>query len=102
MSDTTTVRVTQQHIDRGEMGNACNCAFALAVIDALDYDGVIIDSVWVGSANSGDRLRAEVRDTTGETRIAWLDDDLKRCIGEFDDDRTVEPIEVTLTWEPAS
>lgn len=100
MSTITTVRVTQYHIDHGRKGNACNCAFALAIIDALDNEGIIIDSVWVGSAN-GTRFRAEVRDTTGETRMARLDDDIERWIGFFDDGCPVDPFEVTLTWEPA-
>lgn len=102
MSDTTIVRVTQRHIDQGKKGNACNCAFALAIIDALDNDGIIIDNVWVGSTHDLDCLHAEVRDTAGETRVARLGDDVSRWIGEFDDGFAVEPFEVTLTWEPTS
>lgn len=110
MSAVTTVRVTEKCIAEGRPGNSCLCAFALAVCEALADDGAAVRVVSIGApggdmAHPYDGWRVQLGLYEGGG-TKWLRAELGReaidWIGLFDDSRAVEPIEVTLTWEPAS
>jgi hypothetical protein len=107
----TTVRVLPDHITAGRPGNACDCAFALAVREALAAEGKAVKNIHVGADDVGDPASWCVRvtlydaigpDVSGTGLIAAITPETVAWIVAFDACRDVEPIEVALTWEPAS
>lgn len=110
----TTVRVTRQHIDNGMPGDACACAFAAAVYDALREQGIKPGWVNVGSThdegsrtgwqaevNVGSYLRpriavAELPGTVVDWIFAY-----DGCLAG-DEEKDVAPFDVELKWVLAS
>lgn len=107
MSAVTTVRVTEKHIAEGHPDNACACAFALAVFEALAVEGKAVRNIHVGAPGTmGDpytewRVRVTLYD--GPYPItAGLDREAVDWIVLFDNSQPTEPFETTLTWENES
>lgn len=104
----TTVCVTQDHIDNGMPGDACACAFAAAVDDALREQGIKPVTVhvhclngegsrggWVAEIGLGTyfRPRLAVAELPG-TVVDW--------IYGYDEGEHVAPFEIRLAWVLAS
>lgn len=101
----TTVRVTRQHIDAGKPGDACRCAFALAVIDAIDNEGIQAWRVDVDGPGGGKDWRTTAHldeDERSRVYAASLPRSVVDWILDFDEGEPVQPFEVQLNWELAS
>lgn len=104
----TTVRVTQDHIDSGMPGDACACAFAAALTDALREQGIKPVTVhvqcadgegsrtgWQAVADVGSYLRPRIA-------VAELPGTVVDWIFAYDENEHVAPFDIELKWVLAS
>jgi hypothetical protein len=101
--NTTTVRVTAKHIADGKPGDACTCALALAIGDALREQGTDAARIEVSDPSTGEwTAEVEQHDEAGmRVFSAHLDDDAAGWVQAFDANELVEPFETELTWTDA-
>lgn len=112
--NTTKVSVTQKHIDSGLRMDGCECAVALALLDALRAEGTCVTYLHVGIGPSAedatpyDGWRAFIAVPVGDPEedvrrhfAATLGRDVIDWIAAFDGELPVQPFEVELTWTEA-
>ena len=96
MKETTLVRVTEKHIRAGKPCSGWDCPFALAVIEALAAEGVLVAEVTVDFYD----VTVVQEDESGCRRYrAKLPDEGRRFVDDVDDGDPVVPFEVELHWE---
>ena len=89
--------VTRQHIDGGAPGQACECAVALAILDALRVSDLTpaADSVSVVPADDGPHVNVRAWITPGDWLRLTLGEDGYRFLEAFDAGQPVQPCTLT-------
>jgi hypothetical protein len=99
VKETTLVRVTEKHIRAGKPCSGWDCPFALAVIEALAAEGVLVAEVTVDFYD----VTVVQADESGCRRYrATMPGEGRRFVNDVDDKRPVSPFEVELAWELAA
>lgn len=83
-----TISVTQQHIDHGVQGSACNCPIANAITEALDL------SHYIYAVVTGEQLRLVAR--FARVTQYYLPKEAREFIKHYDNNQPVTPFTFEL------